>query len=204
MPRPRSLNPIQIASAALAVIDEGGLSALTMRGVAKELNATAMCLYRYVADRDELEALVVEQALAGVDTTAPVEGDWRDRVAVLVRRMRVVIGCHPAVVPLLPVHRHRSPTVLRWTESLLAVLTEAGLDGTRRAVALRALLAYTVGAIQQEHLAPLSGGGTTAMAALSPAEFPHLAATAADAGRVDPDAEFDGGLEILLRGLTTD
>ncbi|NYF55624.1 TetR/AcrR family transcriptional regulator C-terminal domain-containing protein [Micromonospora purpureochromogenes] len=39
------------------------------------------------------------------------------------------------------------------------------------------------------------------MPGLSPAEFPHLSATAADARRVGPDAEFDGGLDLLLRGL---
>ncbi|MDH6464510.1 hypothetical protein M2302_004710 [Micromonospora sp. A200] len=43
-------------------------------------------------------------------------------------------------------------------------------------VALRALLAYAVGAIQLEHLGPLSGSGTDAMAGLSPAEGPAGAA----------------------------
>ncbi|MEU5789298.1 TetR/AcrR family transcriptional regulator C-terminal domain-containing protein [Micromonospora purpureochromogenes] len=201
MPRPRSLTPAQLASAALAVIDREGLPALTMRAVAQELGSSPMALYRYVADRDELEALIVEEVLSTVDTAAPPDGSWQDRVGGLVQRMRTAIGGHPAVVPLLPVHRHRSPTVLRWTETVLGILAEAGFAGTRRVIALRALLAYAVGAIQLEHLGPLSGGGTDAMAQLSPAEFPQLSATAADARRVGPDAEFDGGLDLLLRGL---
>ncbi|WP_238451966.1 TetR/AcrR family transcriptional regulator [Micromonospora sp. 4G55] len=201
MPRPRSLTPAQLASAALAVIDRDGLPALTMRAVAQELGTSPMALYRYVADRDELEALVVEEVLSTIDTAAATDGSWQDRVSVLVQRMRTAIGRHPAVVPLLPVHRHRSPTVLRWTETVLGVLAEAGFVGTRRVVALRALLGYAIGAIQLEHLGPLSGSGTDAMAGLSPAEFPQLSATAADARRVGPDAEFAGGLDLLLRGL---
>ncbi|WP_432901073.1 TetR/AcrR family transcriptional regulator [Micromonospora matsumotoense] len=201
MPRPRSLTPGQLASAALAVIDRDGLPALTMRAVAGELGSSPMRLYRYVVDRAALEALVVDAVLAEVDTTPPGGGDWRDRAATLVHRMRVAIGRHPAVTPLLPVHRHRSSTVLRWTETLLGVLTDGGLDGTRRVIALRALLAYAVGAIQLEHLGPLSGAGTTAMAALSPVTFPHLTATAAEARRLEPDAEFGGGLDLLLRGI---
>ncbi|MEV0806965.1 TetR/AcrR family transcriptional regulator C-terminal domain-containing protein [Micromonospora sp. NPDC050200] len=204
MPRPRSLTPAQLASAALAVIDRDGLPALTMRAVAAELGTSPMALYRYVADRDELEALVVEEVLSTVDTAPAADGSWPDRVGVMVRRMRLAVGRHPAVVPLLPVHRHRSPTVLRWTEGVLGVLAEAGFVGTRRVVALRALLAYAVGAIQLEHLGPLSGPGTTTMAALPVGEFPHLAATAADARRVGPDEEFGGGLDVLLRGLAVD
>ena len=81
------------------------------------------------------------------------------------------------------------------------VFTQLVFDGTRRVIALRALLAYAVGAIQLEHLGPLSGAGTTAMAALSPVTFPHLTATAAEARRLEPDAEFGGGLDLLLRGI---
>ncbi|MFJ6195995.1 TetR/AcrR family transcriptional regulator [Micromonospora sp. NPDC092111] len=201
MPRPRSLAPAQLASAALTVVDRDGLPALTMRAVAKELGTSPMALYRYVTDREELAALVVEQVLTAVDTSPPAGGNWRERAAALVHRMRRAIGGHPAVTPLLPAHRHRSPTVLRWTETMLGVLTDAGFAGTHRVVALRALLAYTVGAIQLEHLGPLAGAGTTTMAALPPADFPYLAATAADARLVGPDAEFDAGLDILLRGM---
>ncbi|HEY0698337.1 MAG TPA: TetR/AcrR family transcriptional regulator [Micromonospora sp.] len=202
MPRPRSLTPPRIASAALDVVDRDGLAALTMRAVAAELHMSTMALYRYVADRDELEALVVEHVLGGVDTRPPPAGEWPGRVTTMARRVRTVVGAHPAVVPLTMVHRHRSPSVLRWSETVLGILAEAGFDGTRRAVALRALLSYLIGAIQLEHLGPLSGAGTVAMAGLPPAEFPHLSETARYARQIGPDDEFEGGLATLLAGLT--
>ena len=202
MPRPRSLTPGQLASAALAVIDREGLPGLSMRAVAKELGMSTMGLYRYVADRDELERLVVESVLADVDTEPPPpETPWEERIDILVRRLRDTVSAHPAIVPLALVHRHRSPGVLRWSETVLAVLTEAGFDGERRVVALRALLSYVIGAIQLEHLGPLAGPGTAAMSELPAAAFPRLAETARHAQSVSADQEFHGGLAALMRGL---
>jgi AcrR family transcriptional regulator len=202
MPRPRSLTPDQLATAALAVIDREGLTGLTMRAVATQLGTSTMALYRYVHDRRELEALVVELVLGAVDTTPPPAGaDWCDRVRVMVGRVRAAVGAHPEVVPLTLTHRHSSPSLMRWSEGVLAVLAEGGLGGRHRAIALRCLLAYVIGAIQLEHLGPLAGAGTAAMAALPQARFPHLADTARHARSIGTDEEFDGGLDVLLRGL---
>ncbi|MDN3357680.1 TetR/AcrR family transcriptional regulator [Actinomadura sp. DC4] len=202
MPRPRSLTHAQIASAALAVIDRDALTGLTMRAVAGELGVSTMALYRYVADREELERLVVERVLGAVDTTPPApELPWRERVEVLVLRLRDTVGAHPEIVPLTLTHRQGSPGVLRWSETVLGVLTGAGIEGERRVIALRGLLAYVIGAIQLEHLGPLSGRGTTVIAGLP--EFPFMAETARYAAGVDADREFRGGLALLLGGMET-
>jgi AcrR family transcriptional regulator len=202
VPRPRSRTPEQLAEAALVVIDRGGLAELTMRAVAKQLGVSTMGLYRYVRDRYELEALVVELVLATVDTTAPPPGPpWRERVAEMVARVRTATGAHPHVVPLTLTHRHASPTLRRWSETVLGVLAESGSAGRSRAIALRALLGYVIGAIQLEHLGPLSGPGTAAMARLPDEDFPFLADTARHAGTVGPDEEFREGLALLLRGF---
>jgi AcrR family transcriptional regulator len=202
MPRPRSLTDAQVASAALTVIDRDGLSGLSMRTVAKQLEVSTMALYRYVADREELEQLVVELVLGAVDTTPPsADIPWRERIEVLVLRLRDTVGAHPAVVPLTLTHRHASPGVLRWSETVLGILTEAGIEGDRRVVALRGLLAYVIGAIQLEHLGPLSGQGTVAISELPAGSFPYMAETARYAAGVDADQEFRGGLAMVLRGM---
>ncbi|MER6036024.1 TetR/AcrR family transcriptional regulator [Streptomyces sp. NPDC001835] len=202
MPRPRSLTDHQLASAALAVIDRDGLSALSMRAVAQELGMSTMGVYRYVQDREDLERLVVERVLSEVDTAAPDAGaPWRDRIEVMARRLRDTVGAHPEAIPLTVVHRHRSPAGLRWSETVLAILTTAGISGERRVIALRALLGYLIGAIQLEHLGPLAGPGTTAITRLPPDEFPHMTQTARTARTMDADREFLGGLRLLLDGL---
>ncbi|RST16535.1 TetR/AcrR family transcriptional regulator [Streptomyces sp. WAC05374] len=202
MPRPRSLTHDQLASAALAVIDREGVAGLSMRAVAQELGTSTMALYRYVDDREQLEGLVVELVLGAVDSAPPpANAPWPDRIEAMVRRLRDAVSAHPAVVPLTVTHRHRSRAGLRWSEAVLAILTEAGFEGERRVIALRGLLGYVIGAIQLEHLGPLSGEGTVAISALPPGEFPYMAETARHARGVSRDEEFLGGLAVLLRGL---
>lgn len=200
MPRPRSLTDDQLVAAALAVVDRDGLPALTMRAAAKELGMATMGLYRYVADRQALEVLVVDHVFRSVDLSLPDAG-WQERVHVLLDRMRVAVARHPAVVPLVLRHRQAAPASLRLIEAVLAVLTDGGLDGVDRVLAQRTLIGHLLGFLQIEHFAALSGPGTIVLSELSPEEYPLLARTAADARSVPPDEEFRRGLDIVLRGL---
>ncbi|MGD9529051.1 TetR/AcrR family transcriptional regulator [Pseudonocardia sp.] len=201
MPRPRSLTADQLVGAALAVVDRDGLAALTMRSVARELGVATMGLYRYVADRQALELLVVDHVFRSVDLSLPDAG-WQERIRVLLDRVRVAVARHPAVVPLVLRHRQAAPGSLRLIEAMLSALTEGGLDGTDRVLAQRTLIGYLLGFLQNEHFAALSGPGTIVMSELSPDEYPLLARTAADARSVPPDEEFRRGLDIVLRGLS--
>jgi len=201
MPRPRSLSTEKLAGAALAVIDRDGLAGLSMRAVAKELGMSTMALYRYVRDREELEGLVVDLVYAEVDPAPPPDGPWGERITTMAMRLRDAFGAHAAIIPLTLTHRHASTGSLCWGEAVAGILAEAGVTGPRAAIALRALIAYIIGAIQLEHLGPLAGEGTAAIAALPAGEFPHMAETARHARRIGPDEEFRGGLAAVLRGL---
>lgn len=202
MPRPRSLEPDHLARAALAVIDRDGLGGLTMRTTARELGLSTMGIYRYVADRDELELLVTEWILRDLDTGAPDDPEWTDQLRTLCHRARAVMIGHPQAVPLMIANRQRSGHLLRWAETVLTVLTGAGFTGAGRVIALRGLAGYLNGALLQEHLGPLAGAGTDVIAALPAAEFPLMSETARAARSVPADDEFAGGLDLVLRGLS--
>lgn len=201
MPRPRSLTNEDIAKAALAVIDRDGLAALAMRAVAAELGTGTMSLYRYVSDRAQLEALVVDLVLAEVDMTPPRRMSWQKQLAVLAERVRAAVGAHPEVVSLTMIHRQSSVNSLRWGEAMLGVLTAAGFAGQQRVIALRSVLSYVIGSIQLDYLGPLKGAGTQVIATQE--EFPLLAETAQRARKVSADEEFRRGLDALLRGLSS-
>lgn len=201
MPRPRSLTPSTIAGAALAFIEREGIAALSMRAVANELHMSVMSLYRYVEGREELEALVVNLVLETIDLDVEAYPCWTQKITALVARARDALSTHPAVVPLLLIHRHASIHSRLWGEAVLRVLAEAGFAGQERVIAFRTLLSYFLGAVQVLHLGPLSGTGTVVLSELSRTEFPHLAATAAMAREISADTEFQCGLQVVISGI---
>ena len=71
-----SVNRTTLAEAALALIQEDGLDALTMRTLADRTGVKAASLYWHVRDRDELLELVADALLARV-TTREQPKDWR-------------------------------------------------------------------------------------------------------------------------------
>lgn len=184
------------------MIDRDGLTALSMRAVAGELGVGTMSLYRYVRDRHELEGLVVDAVLGSVNVTMPARATWEKQLKVLAERIRAEAGAHPEAVPLLISHRHSSQSVMRCAEIFLLALTEGGFRGKLRAVALRTLVSYIIGALQAQHLGPLPGAGTALLAELPASVYPLLSETARHAQHLSPDDEFRGGLDIVVRGLS--
>lgn len=198
MPRPRSVTPERIAEAALGVIDRDGLDGLSMRAVGHELGMGTMSLYRYVSDRGALERLVVDLVLGLVDPRPPAAVPRR-RLLALAERVRKVVGEHPAVIPLLLIHRHASRASQQWGEVALAALTEIGFTGRSRVVAFRAYVSHIFGTLLTQHFSPLSGAGTDHLRTAH--DFALLAQTAADAGAVSQAREFRESLELLLDGF---
>jgi AcrR family transcriptional regulator len=201
MPRSRSLTTAHIATAALQVIDRDGLATLSMRTVATELGAGTMSLYRYVKDREALERVVVDQVLATVETKPNHRAPWDEQITDLAERIRDAVGVHAPIVPLLMLHRHDSREVKRCAEALLRALTDGGFSGKQRVIALRTLVSYINGALQAQHLGPLDGAATDAMANSMRDEYPLLSSTADVARRLGRDEEFRGGITIILKGV---
>ena len=55
----------QVLAAALAIIDQGGVEALTMRRLGQALNRNPMAIYRHAMDKDALLDGVVERVVSG-------------------------------------------------------------------------------------------------------------------------------------------
>ncbi|MBV9804034.1 MAG: TetR/AcrR family transcriptional regulator, partial [Solirubrobacterales bacterium] len=74
-PKP-GLSVAQIADAGVRVAATEGLAAVSMARVARELGASTMALYRYVAAKEELLVLMVDTALGPPAPPEPHE-QWR-------------------------------------------------------------------------------------------------------------------------------
>jgi AcrR family transcriptional regulator len=195
------LTSAAIAEAALSLMDAEGLAFLSMRTVAARLGVGTMSLYRYVDNRDALEALVVDAVVGNVDVHLPAAMPWRTKISTLITRVRRLIESHPAIVPLLLTRRQSTAGSIRWGEAMMKALAAGGFEGAARVIAFRALLSYLVGAVQVEYFGPLSGQGTAVLAALPRDAYPFIVQTAAAARRVNPDREFKEGLDAVLDGL---
>jgi DNA-binding transcriptional regulator YhcF (GntR family) len=93
--RDTELSREQVVAAAIAIADEGGLLALSMRGVAARLGVAAMTPYRQVASKGELVLLMIDTAL-GEESFPEVPPDgWRARLEMAARVQWVSYRRHP-------------------------------------------------------------------------------------------------------------
>jgi AcrR family transcriptional regulator len=107
-PKP-GLSVGRIVQAAIATAQDEGLDAVSMNRVASRLSTAAMSLYRYVSAKDELIALMVDEAL-GTPPELPAPGeDWRAALAHWAWANLDVYRAHPWIVhvpisgpPLMP------------------------------------------------------------------------------------------------------
>jgi AcrR family transcriptional regulator len=209
VPRPAVLSREKIAEAALVVIDRDGLTALSMRSLGRELGVAAMSLYNHVADRVELESLVAEAVVSGIDLTPEATAaEASEEVRRLMYALREALNAHPAAIPLILTRPTSSEAALAPIEALLEALARAGFTGLELLLAYRTLFAFLVGFAQADLTGPLSSGRPAALddvaagvLRLPEQSFPRLRACALAAETSSSDAEFGYGLAAVLRGL---
>lgn len=194
-----------IQEKALAIVDQEGLSALTMRSLAQALGTGPMTLYNYVADKSRLEELVVDAVVAGISVPEPT-GDWEVDVAAIARAVWRAVRDHPAAIPLVLTRRSSSTAAYGPAEALIAALDGAGLPEAELLAAFRAVLAFVMGLAQVELTTQLEQAdsapdGTTEIHRLARADHPNIARMALVRRESSPDADFEQGLALLLRGI---
>jgi AcrR family transcriptional regulator len=198
----------QLQEAALALVDEQGLAALSMRTLAGTLGTGPMTLYNYVKDRDELDALVVEAVLAEVKPARPRGADkaenWQADVRAIVEATWRTVRRHPNVIPLVLTRRTLHDTTLQWAEGLLEALARSGRRDTELLVAFRTVSGFVMGLAQAQLSGPPSSDHPdVARAEALPADrYPRLIEIARAARGLGPDREFRAGLDIVMAGLS--
>jgi AcrR family transcriptional regulator len=119
----------RIVGAAIAVADEEGLGALSMRRVAVELNVATMSLYRHVRDKEDLINGMMDAAFAEWQMQAPKPGrNWQDALAEAARELWQVFRRHLWLAPAYSLTRPSLvPSGLAYTERVLATLLGLGV-----------------------------------------------------------------------------
>jgi AcrR family transcriptional regulator len=198
----------QLKTAALALVDAHGLAGLSMRTLAAALGTGPMTIYNHVADRADLDVLVVEAVLADVRLPRARRDDWRDEARTVATAMWRAVRAHPHAIPLILTRRSRSPAVLDVAEALLSALARSGRSHRDLLVAFRAVTAFVMGFAQAELAGPLAREAGEApravigrIRALPKGRYPRLIEIARAAVTSKAGREFRAGLDALLTGL---
>ena len=220
--RAAALSRDEIVRTAIRVADAEGADAVTMRRIARELNAGTMSLYWHILSKEELLDLMLD-TMQGDEENAEPSGDWRRDMQAVARQSRRTLHEHPWMMDLIGGRPPVGPRTLRNIERILAYFDGLGLD-MRLAIDISTTIGtYVMGVVLrevQEHksetyteqmLGELSetdrekviGEFTERVRATG--RYPHLVEVMS-AG-YDPDAaetrdaRFEFGLDCLLDGI---
>lgn len=209
--RPEERPPLsreRVLHGAVAVADAGGIGALTMRSLARELGVKPMSLYYYVAGKAEILDGIVDLVFSEIDLPSP-GGDWQSQMRHRADSARRTLRRHPWAIGLMESRANPGPATLRHHESTLATLRGAGFSVAMTAHAYALLDSYIYGFALQEAALPFNPQtvteATEAIMEQFAGEYPHLVEMAT--GHIlrpgyDFGDEFDIGLTVILDALT--
>ena len=209
--RPRgSLTREEIIKEALALLEQEGPGALSMRRLADRVGVTPNALYTHVRGKADLIDGLIDQVYAGLTLELDQSGDWTQQLTTLSQAIRAHLLAHPAVVPYALQQPGLGPHSLRLGEAIYNVLRPAGFADQAVVGTVYALLTYILGFVALE--IPRAGTDPQTsdeyvrrmwafFAALPAGEFPHTVELAAQLARSSTDDQFEFGIRTFLAGL---
>jgi AcrR family transcriptional regulator len=199
----------RVLRAAITLADAGGIEALSMRRLGRALGVEAMSLYNHVSGKDDILSGIVDIIVGDIDVGRSA-ADWKAAMRRRSISLRTVFSRHPWALGLLESRRNLGPAALRYLDSVLGVLREAGFSVAMAVRAFSILDSYVHGFCIQEQSMP-SGSAAEArelaeqfLRQLPTSEYPHLAAVTVDVvtkAGFDFQKEFESGLDLLLEAL---
>ena len=190
----------QIAEAGVAIADEQGLDAVSMQAVADSLGFTKMSLYRYVAGKDELLAVMVEHA-AGDPPALPARAGWRKQLGVWADALIESWLLHPWLPWATVGDRDMGPREVAWVECALRPLTRTRLTTSEQLDAVFLLFGHlrNTQSLTSAGTQPWHEPGVMAMLERHQDRYPAL--LGASAAKLSRDNGRAFGLACILDGI---
>jgi AcrR family transcriptional regulator len=211
---PMQLTRERIISTAVEIIEREGVGALSMRRIAAQLGSGVMSLYNHIPGKEALLDGVAEYVVSGIDIAADPDATWQDEVRARARAFWQMGRNYPRSMMVVISRPATSAAEMRPIEGALAVLHRAGFSSEDAVRVVRTFIAYIAGSLVREAgvapgLVPQRplGHDQAVLEAdrpigLNPAQFPQVTSMAADLMTRDLDADFEFGLEMLVRALS--
>lgn len=198
----------RVLRAALALVDEGGVEALSMRKLGQALGVEAMSLYNHVTGKEEVLDGLVDSVFGEI--ALPEDQDWKSAMRRRAISARDALARHRWAIGLMESRTNPGPATLRHHEAVLRCLRRAGFTVVMAAHAYSLLDSYIYGFALQQSSLPFDTGeqaaelAETVMRGFPSDDFPYMAEIAVE-HVMKPGysyaAEFEFGLDLILDGL---
>jgi len=143
----------RVVEEALTMIDEGGLKALSMRGLGRRIGINPASLYHHFHNKDDLLESVRAEIFRRIKLPARMGSkSWDEQLIILGKTFRATLTDHPNAMNLVAAS---NPARMRLMghplyEGVLKSLLEAGFDETQAAYLLTGVEIMSIGSAMQE------------------------------------------------------
>jgi TetR/AcrR family transcriptional regulator, tetracycline repressor protein len=213
--RPRdgqeALSRGRILDAALRLVDEEGMGALSMRRLGAELGVNPMSIYHHLPGKGAVISGLVELVFSGMRVRYSDGSPWQDQVRAWAETYRDLVRSHPnLVLEIVSSAAAVTEAVLLVNEPLYAALDEAGLPPAEVVVVADSVVDFVHGFAIAEGAQPpghpfdrreVLERLETGAANVLPTMRRVFRALTTNEARYDFDRGFDAGLSILLKGI---
>lgn len=195
-----------ILAVAMQVVDEEGLSGLSVRKLGDKLGVQGMALYYHFTSKTAIIDALVAEVVGGVDLAVD-EPEWAERLRRIHGSQRRALLGHPNLLPAVISRPFNTPAAAKVTDVVLEVLLNAGFEDEDALHACQTLRAYVLGYTVTETVGllgdPPSWDNRDRMSLPDYLEhgFTHLLQVAPAAELIDHDEEFAVGLAAVIDGL---
>jgi len=205
----------RIVAAAIALADQHGLPAVSIRKVAAELGSSPMALYHYVPNKRDLLNLMLDATCEEFQWPSETFGAWRDALSHFAWESRRRLQRHAWISVLSADAPEYGPECIRIFEAVLTSLSHFGLDMRTATRGLGALFVFVNGFVAAE---TTSGSGLRhprqrrsraplpvfSRAVLATGKFPHVARFVEAGSELPDDEAFRRALNWILNGMASD
>jgi AcrR family transcriptional regulator len=205
-----------VIRAAISLADEGGIESLSMRKLGQALGVEAMSLYNHVASKDDILDGIADYVLKEIELPS-ADGDWEAAIYSCAVSAHAALAAHPWACMLIMSISRPLPARLRYIDSILGCLRQAGFSAATTYHGYHALdshiLGFTLWAAGHSISTDDAAISRDQLAAFVPMlvadGYPYLAEHAEqhlaspDEDKDNYESEFEFGLRLIVDGLKT-
>ena len=142
-----ALDRDRITAEAVRLLDAEGAAKFSMRRLAAELGVTAMSLYWYVDNKDDLLELALDAVFAEIELPdlADESADWRDQLRTVVVGYRAIFVRHPWASALIGRYLNIGPHSMAFSRAAQHILSRTGLPAHGQMGGLAAVFQFVYG-----------------------------------------------------------